>query len=185
MENEILSYVQALANRFYAMTRQALAELAFHLAERNHLPHPFQNGIAGNGWITGFLNRHEDKLSLRDGTPTSLVRITSFNRTEVYKFFNLLEEIVNAKGFTGSTIYNMDETGVTVVPSKSLKRIARKGVRSVPIMVPVERGRLVTVMCCFSAQGNYIPPMFVFPQTCANISMAEASANSSYTTSSK
>ncbi|CAG7724229.1 unnamed protein product, partial [Allacma fusca] len=155
-EEEILRHVLALANCFYAMTRQSLGELAFHLAERNNLIHPFKSGTAGNGWVTGFLLRHEDQLSMRTGTPTSLVRITAFNRTQVNKFFELLNETVTAKEYRGDTIYNMDETGVTIVPSKNRRRIDKRGAKSVPVMVPVERGRLVTIMCCFNAMGNFI-----------------------------
>ncbi|CAG7817723.1 unnamed protein product, partial [Allacma fusca] len=42
--------------------------------------------------------------------------------------------------------------------------LARKGVRSVPTMVPAERGTLVTFTSCFSATGQCVPPLFVYPQ---------------------
>ncbi|CAG7720556.1 unnamed protein product [Allacma fusca] len=177
-EEEIISYVNCLANRFYAITRRSLGELAFQLAERNNLPHTFRNGTASEGWINSFLGRHEDILSLRTGTPTSFARVTEFARGPVYRFFDLLEEIVSAKGFTADTIFNMDETGLTVVPSKQPKRIAQKGRRSLPVIVAKERGELCTILCSFSANGKYIPPMFIFPKKAKNINYANAPAES-------
>ncbi|CAG7838495.1 unnamed protein product [Allacma fusca] len=115
MEEEIMSYIYMLANRFYAITLQFLAELAYQLV-RNNLPHPFKDGRAGDGWVSSFLERNDDELSTRTGTPLSLIRITSFKKQNVYRFFDLIEEIVAAKHCTAESIFDMDVTGVTIVP---------------------------------------------------------------------
>ncbi|CAG7729982.1 unnamed protein product [Allacma fusca] len=185
MEEEILSYIYMLANRFHAITRQSLAELVYQLAERNHLEHPFKDGRAGDGWVTSFLERHSNELSLRTGTPLSLIRITSFKRQAVYRFFDILEEIVSAKNYNADTIFNMDETGVSIVPSKPPKRIARRGVRSVPVMVPAERGQLCTILCSFSASGVFVPPMFLFPFNTNGVSMDHAPTNAIFSKTAK
>ncbi|CAG7718399.1 unnamed protein product, partial [Allacma fusca] len=39
--------------------------------------------------------------------------------------------------------------------NKSPRRIARTGIRFVPVMSPAERGQLITLMCCCSADGSY------------------------------
>lgn len=55
----------------------------------------------------------------------------------------------------------MDETGVSTVQVPE-KIIAPKGLRQIGAMTSGERGSLNTVAA--NAQGNYIPPFFVFPR---------------------
>ncbi|CAG7727543.1 unnamed protein product, partial [Allacma fusca] len=132
MEEEILSYIHMLANRFYAITRQSLAELAsrVNLAVRHHLEHPFIDGRAGDGWVTSFLERHCHELSLRT---------------------------VSAKNYDAGAIFNMDETGVSLVPIKPPKRIVRRGVRSVPVMVPAERATIdVPVLLILDNHSSHV-----------------------------
>ncbi|CAG7821094.1 unnamed protein product, partial [Allacma fusca] len=116
-EKQIVAYCHDLADRFYAMTRKSLGELAFQLAEENKLPHRFKNGTAGNDWISAFLIRHQEELSYRTATPTSLVRITAFTKAAVFRFFDQLEAIIEEKGYTADTIFNADESGISIVPS--------------------------------------------------------------------
>ncbi|KAJ8928064.1 hypothetical protein NQ314_019411 [Rhamnusium bicolor] len=49
--------------------------------------------MAGEEWMRLFMGRHIKSLSLRKPEPTSLSRFTSFNKTNVNKFFNKLEDI--------------------------------------------------------------------------------------------
>ncbi|CAG7734436.1 unnamed protein product, partial [Allacma fusca] len=114
-EDQLVSYILSIANRFYAMTRKAIGEMAFMLAERNGIQHPFKNGTASEDWVYCFLQRHQI-LAPRTGTPLSLARICRFTKPAVERFFDLLEEIIRAKGFNEHTIYNADETGVNLVP---------------------------------------------------------------------
>lgn len=58
-------------------------------------------------------------------------------------------------------MYNCDETGINTVGS-AVKVLAKKGQKQVGLVASGERGTNTTVMCCFSASGNYIPPMFIF-----------------------
>ncbi|CAG7815079.1 unnamed protein product [Allacma fusca] len=183
-EEEIIRYSLELTQRFYALTRRALGLLAFTLAEQNGIIHPFTNGTAGEDWIAGFLERHPE-LSFRTGTPTSLARIRGFNKPAVYRFFDNLEAMVLEHGFTGMSIYNVDETGLTIVPGKAPKRLALRGVKSVPVMVPVERGRLVTLVCCFGATGTYVPPLFLFPGEINIKTIGDGPIGSCYATSKK
>ena len=104
--------------RFYGMTRRALAELAYRLAERNRIPHKFsqQTQRAGKDWVRWFLQRHRDVLSPRRATPISFQRAWGFTQECVNIFFNNLESVIREKGYQADQIYNMDETGSTIVP---------------------------------------------------------------------
>ena len=58
-------------------------------------------------------------------------------------------------------IYNIDETGLTNVPSTTQRVIAQKGSKNVATIQVGERGVLTTVISCISASGNLHPPFFV------------------------
>ncbi|KAJ8946050.1 hypothetical protein NQ318_005528 [Aromia moschata] len=58
-------------------------------------------------------------------------------------------------------IYNVDETGISTVHNPG-RILARKGEKQVGAITSGERGQNTTIVCCFSASGQYIPPMFIF-----------------------
>ncbi len=142
--------------------------MAYDLAERNGLKHHFnsEKQMAGRYWFSGFLKRHPN-LSIRAAETTSINRLTAFNQTEVQRFFELLQNLYNKYNYGGKQIFNVDESGITTV-QKNEKVIARKGQKIVGRISSAERGRLVTVICCMSAVGDYIPPMMVFARKRSN-----------------
>lgn len=66
--------------------------------------------------------------------------------------------------FPSSRIFNMDESGLSTVPNKTPKVVSKKGQKLVGKIVSGERGQTVTVVCCMSAAGYYIPPAMIFPR---------------------
>lgn len=58
----------------------------------------------------------------------------------------------------------MDETGFSTVPSKISKVIALKGLRREGQMEGAERGTIITMALTVSANGNSVPPFFLFPR---------------------
>ncbi|KAJ8968087.1 hypothetical protein NQ314_002472 [Rhamnusium bicolor] len=56
----------------------------------------------------------------------------------------------------------MDESGFTTVQKKSQKVLGLKGKHQVGAASSGERGVNTTVVCCVSASGSYVPPMFIF-----------------------
>ncbi|KAK9885581.1 hypothetical protein WA026_012339 [Henosepilachna vigintioctopunctata] len=73
------------------------------------------------------MNRNKDKLSIRKPTGTSSARARDFSKIEIFKFLDILEEIYNGHNFSASGIFNVDETGLTVVQSKIPRIIALRG----------------------------------------------------------
>lgn len=66
--------------------------------------------------------------------------------------------------FEPSNIYNVDETGISVVPSKCLKVLGLKGKKQIGALTSAERGSLITCIMCMSAGGSFVPPMLIFPR---------------------
>nr|CAI5833341.1 unnamed protein product [Callosobruchus analis] len=111
---------------------------------------------AGKDWVQGFLNRHPE-LSIRKPESTSAARAAGFNKQAVDHFFNFLGKVYDEHTLSPDRIYNCDETGVSVVPK------TKKGRKQVGSITSAERGTTITIEICFSASGQYMPPMMVFP----------------------
>ena len=147
----------------FGITCKEVRGLAFQMAERNNIPHPFKNGVAGKDWLQGFMSRHPE-LSLRQPEATSAARAHGFNRQSVNRFFDLLTALVEEHNFPPDKIYNVDETGMTTVQTRPSKIIALRGKRQVGALTSAEKGTLVTTEICMSATGSFVPPMFVWPR---------------------
>lgn len=105
------------------------------------------------------MKRHKN-LILRKPENSSLLRATSFNKTNVMEFFDHYERALQSGEFTGDRIYNLDETGVaTAVQAPNI--VAQLGARQVGQAVSAERGTMITVCMIVNAVGNTIPPVCV------------------------
>nr|XP_022908606.1 uncharacterized protein LOC111419952 [Onthophagus taurus] len=117
---------------------------------------------AGRDFLNGFFQRHPD-LPIRKPEATSINRILGFNKVEVDRFFENLENGMTKYHFPPCHVYNMDETGVTTV-QETEKIIAPRGQKRVGSLTSWERGKNVTALCAMSASGSFIPPLFIFPR---------------------
>ncbi|KAK4303085.1 hypothetical protein Pmani_024869 [Petrolisthes manimaculis] len=165
MENDLAKYIEQCSKLFHGLTTTMTRRLAYEygIANKVNVPDPWKRDkSAGKDWLTGFLERHS-QLSLRTPEATSLARMTSFNRTNLGVFQKKLEEVLLRYQLTQSCIYNLDETGCTTV-QKLPKVIAQKGSHQVGQVTSRERGELITMVGIICANGNALPPCFVFPR---------------------
>lgn len=95
---------------------------------------------------------------------TSFSRALGFNKENVGVFFKLLEEAYKKYNYPADRVYNVDETGLTIVQSKIPYMVGRKGKRQIAALTSAERGATITVIACISASGHYVPPLVIFPQ---------------------
>ena len=164
-EKELVDYLLKMETMFYGLTIKDVRHLAFQLAERNKIKHPFnkESGLAGEDWFYGFRARHPE-LTLRSPEATSIARAQAFNKPNVQNFFSLLTNVLDEKKFPPHRIFNVDETSVTTVQAKSNKVLAQRGKKQVGTITSAERGVLSTAVICMSASGTFIPPMIIFPR---------------------
>lgn len=112
------------------------------------------------------MKRHN--LSIRKAEHTSKARANGFNEKSVSEFFELLKSIMLENDISPSNIYNVDETGISVVPKSGSKVVARRGRKQVGGLTAAERGETVTAEICMSASGAFMPPMLIFPRVREN-----------------
>lgn len=164
-ENELAEYIKHSSKIFFGLSTTDVKSLAFEYAKENQILMPsnwYENKKSTKDWLLGFLKRNS-YLSLRKPEPTSLSRMTSFNKHNVTEFFNNLGGLYDKYGFRCHQVWNLDETGVTTV-QRPCKIIAEKGVKQVGSATSAERGNLVTVIHAVNAAGNSIPPLLIFPR---------------------
>ena len=70
--------------------------------------------------------------------------------------------VAEKENITADRIYNVDESGLIVVQKVS-KILAKKGKHQVGPVTSLERGKNVTIICCMSAAGTFVPPGMIFP----------------------
>jgi len=157
-------YVCDIEKRAFGLTKVQLQKLVYNFAETNSINHRFNNKskMAGEDWCYKFMQ--ESGFSFRTPEATSIGRLMCFNKTNVEKFFETLKEIRTHQHYQAHQIFNVDESGLSTVPTKQPKVISPIGVKRVAKVVSAERGKSITVVCAINASGSYIPPFFIFPR---------------------
>lgn len=166
LESQLANHCLEMEKRYFGLSAGDVRRLAYQLATANNIACPFNKDdkSAGRKWFKQFLVRNPH-LSLRTPQGTSLNRVRGFNRENVEKFFEILENEYDKHSYPAHRVFNCDETGLTVVQSKHVKVVSKKGKKQIGALTSAERGSLVTVVTCMSAGGTFIPPLMIFPRT--------------------
>ncbi|XP_072379870.1 uncharacterized protein [Diabrotica undecimpunctata] len=162
LEDMLVRYILEMEAKFHGLTRKDLRRMASVLASRNNIKHPFGGNPAGRAWLRLFLQLHKE-LSVRRPTITSYSRARGFNKENVTSFFNVLEKEYDKRFYPPECIFNVDDTGLTVVQNKIAQVVGRKGKRQIASLTSAERGSLITILISMSAAVQFIPPMMIFP----------------------
>ena len=139
-ERELKDYAIKMSSLYYGITKNDLCKLAYQIADRNKISHSFNadRKSAGNDWFHGFLKRNPD-LTMRMPESTSLTRVIGFRRSEVNRFFDNLRHVF-AQGVDPARLFNVDETGLSTVPTQRDPVLALKGRKQVAKASSAERG---------------------------------------------
>ncbi|KAG8196604.1 hypothetical protein JTE90_014163 [Oedothorax gibbosus] len=163
LEDELQKYLIEMEAMFFGLTKRDVCSLAYQLAFRNNIPHPFKDEAAGKDWFYAFMKRNP-KLSVRKPMNTTFARDRGFNKEEVDTFFDLLESLFKNHNYPPCRIFNVDKTVFSVVQSEDPHVIDPKEKKGIESLTSAERGSLVTIILCMSAGGDFVPPLVVFPR---------------------
>lgn len=167
LETQLLKYCVTMESKFFGVSRRDICRYAFDLAKLNSIRTTFNatKKKAGRKWFYLFMRRHPE-LALRTPQATSAARVMAFKQEAVTTFFDLYEPEIDRLNLRHepTRIWNVDETGITVVQHKHTEVITLKGKKRVGALTAQERGKLITVVCCMNAAGNFMPPKLIFPR---------------------
>jgi DDE superfamily endonuclease len=119
--------------------------------------------MAGEDWWQGFRARHRQLISIKKPEGLSIACASCMNRPVIDNYFKMLEKEMKRIDVLDkpACVYNCDESGLSLVP-ETQKIVGGRGKRQVYQVTSGERGVLTTVIPCFNAAGDYIPPMIIF-----------------------
>ncbi|KAJ8889810.1 hypothetical protein PR048_009314 [Dryococelus australis] len=155
LEN-LKNYLTVMEKMFFGMTKLHCRRLVFYFVEQCDISHLFnkETRMAGEEWLAKFI--------LRKPEATSNARAMGFNKPSYDRFLLILKELREKHSFPASVIYNVDESGLSIVPNKLPKVVSPTETRRVSKTVSAERCGNVTIICCINTTGYYLPPFLVF-----------------------
>ena len=160
-EAELASYCVKMADMGFGLSRSDVMILAFKIAEASGRKHPFSDGSAGRAWFDGFTSRHP-RLTSRSTQSLSRAQASSANHEIISDYFGKLGAVCAILNVL-MNIYNMDETGVTVV-CKGGKVVTEIGHKNVWSITSGEKGKIHTILTCVSASGFPLLPFLIYPR---------------------
>ena len=92
MEQRLVEYVIEMSDMGFGLTRIDIMHLAYQIAEKGGIDHPFRSGLAGRTWFDGFRKRHPT-LTLHSPQSLSYLRAKAGNPKILEDFFAKLGSI--------------------------------------------------------------------------------------------
>ena len=163
-EDELASYCVKMSDMGFGLSRTDVMAVAFKVAEASGRKHHFRDGAAGRAWFNGFRARHP-RLTLCSSQSLSRARASCANREIISDFFGKLAAVYAKLNLLMKpmNIFNMDETGVTIV-HKGGKVVTEIGRRNVWAITAGAKGKTHTTLTCVSASGFVLPPFLIYPR---------------------
>jgi hypothetical protein len=163
LEKMLVEYLVLIEQKYFGCTREDFRRRAFQLAVQNKILSPFliAKEASGKHWFKHFMKLLGDQLSLHQPNGSA----TGFSKEQMGIVFDLYEKELAAPP---SCIFNVYETGLTVVQKKQPKILALKSKRQFGALTAVERDSLITIFVCMSVSGVFVPPPIIFPRKNTN-----------------
>jgi hypothetical protein len=156
-EEKVVQYIMGMARYGHPIN---ITELKIKVAEATQLREtPFKDGIPRAGWVRWFRKRHPE-ISLRMSQGLDSGRARGLCPENVSSFYENLE-VMLARGYEASHIWNCDESGAQAGRNGGGRVLAKTGARSVHSIIPKEREWL-SVLVCVNAASFHIPNFYIF-----------------------
>ena len=165
-ESVLVDYVKLMASIGYPLKRKELCFEVKKVLDNDGRKTPFNENLPGKHWYRLFSKRHPD-LCERSAMALGHQR-SHINLEMIEGWFNgltsyLKKEVPDVDAFLRDPrrIFNADESGFPLSVTDG-KVLTEKGVRHV-YQVCTSNKTQITVLACFNAMGNYVPPLIVYP----------------------
>jgi len=158
-------YILKNYKRGFPVHKENILDSVWQILKKANKEDAFPNGRPGNAWFKGFLKRHP-KISEKEAESLTKAR-AGVTKEGLEKWFSEVatyfkEEKLESVLTDPSRIFNGDETGFRLCP-KTGKLLCERGDRNCYVQVPNNEKEQLTVMCTFSANGDTVPPMVIYP----------------------
>ena len=168
-EDRLASYIVDLSAKGFSLTAVQIRKMAFDIAEASGRRHNFnvKSQITSWQWFDRFKARHQ--FTLRVPENLANYRASCNNRPSFDAFFRKVSMLfaksgVSAEALDPSCIWNMDETGLSIVVSGG-KVVAKVGAKQVFARTFADRAENHTLVTAVAADGSAAKPMVIFKGT--------------------
>ncbi|GBP21797.1 Tigger transposable element-derived protein 6 [Eumeta japonica] len=164
-EMEIENWLIKLAKCGFPRKKDDLLDTVQNIIKEDQRRTPFVNQRPGRRWYEGFMRRHP---ILNERVPEGISKSRAIvSEQQIRKWFQELKtylKSINCEDILQdpTRILNGDETSFQICP-KTGKVIAPKGWKNCYDIKPGSEKETLTVLLVFSAAGDTVPPMVVFP----------------------
>lgn len=162
-ELKLVQYIVQMQELGFGLSATDVRKHAYKVVSRSNRQHPFSNDelLAGWKWWHGFKDRYG--LSMRLPENISINRAHAANRDTINQFFELLHDTLTKHNLFDKPhlIWNLDETGFTLVPKPS-KIVSPIGAKRICQQASGERGETTTALLTVSASGQTGPCLLIF-----------------------
>lgn len=122
---------------------------------------PFKDGVPGEDWMLAFKKRNQEQLRLRKPEVLTLSRAKCLNQEVVDNFFSMLSNLITSQNIVPSSIYNLDETGLSTNHLSKKVFVNPKSKDAYQLAASCGKA-MYSVLFCVSAEGKFLPPFVVF-----------------------
>ena len=165
-EARVVGWALHMSKIGYGRTRQELCTVIKKILDADGRPNPFVDNRPGRKWLKRFFERHTEltsRTTVQLGKERAIV-----SKGKITKWFDDFTSYINdelkepAILSDPTRIYNADESGFSLCPSKGGKVIREKGAPVVYHYGNSDKTQM-TVMAAASAAGHFIQPLIIFP----------------------
>lgn len=154
-EYELILYIERCVRRGLPPTREMIQNFASTITKWE----------VSQSWVTRFLQRHADKLTIKWGARIDRDRHKADSPFKYKLYFDLLHSKMDEHDVEPGNTYNMDEKGFFVGISKRGKRIFTKASMGPKTAVQDGNREWVTLLACVCASGEALPPALIYQGT--------------------
>lgn len=161
-ENLLAEWLIELSNRGFGMSKQGFLLSVKQFLDKDGRITPFKDNMPGRRWYRNFLNRNP-KVKLRKARPLEKKR-ARITQEDVDNWFDEFERFLKEKGLNDSPsqLWNCDETGFDL-QGRTGNVLGPSKQKEAPYQVTTGNRERITMLPCFNACGQWIPPYFLFP----------------------